>query len=782
MPYPLPLTRTEAYLAYKAGVIQQSDLNPSLAVPRNGIDAWLAYWTGLAADYPKREDGTPHILQEEEAYIAYLCGVINEYPEKCLRRVGAYLRYIISARWGRPDHPLNREELYLSLIKTQFITSGDPSSDITIDGTAKASFVDIKMYGDTHQQTYTGKNLLQPKNYEQGGITTTYNSTTGEIHVHGTPTTYWATVSDQITLNISAGSYMLSLDKACPTIVGLGLTVGGTRTAYPIVKGDTSKAVSVTATPSKADIYLSGMTAGTEIDFKFKIQFEAGSQATSFEPYVGGLPSPNPDYPQSIQTVTGLQTVEVQGKNLNRFPYESGSSRTHRGVTFTANPDGSVTIKGTHDGSGTAIYYFRDFWTYNETKGVIVDANTTITASITGGDGYAIRFIAEGYHSDGTYDQFNTNSTQTITTTAKATFNGRITVYAGFSSTDGVTVYPMIEAGSTATQFVPYSKHAYPINLGNNLFNKDSYGLLTGYLNGTSGKIEASAGAASRAIYIPCEPNTTYTASKVNSGSNPRFCVFDTEELPADGVSALGYVGTPQGLNADTILTYTTKSTAKYLCVFVKAASTEATLDSILATLQIEVGSQATTYAPYKTPIELCKLGTYQDYIWKDGGDWKVHKATGKFLFENMSFYASRIGSASHWRMQSTDLTNIIVRTGSTAITLAKTNVYVARSQSATSSLTMGFDVNASGAVQIYDPDYDTNSAESFIADMTSKGAYIVYPLATPTDTTITDQALIAQLEALVKGGSEEGTTYIKLSTPEPNLPGLLYVEAAKYV
>lgn len=134
---------------------------------------------------------------------------------------------------------------------------------------------------------------------------------------------------------------------------------------------------------------------------------------------------------------------------------------------------------------------------------------------------------------------------------------------------------------------------------GKNLFNKNSYGLLPGYLNGISGKIEASEGAASRTVYIPCEPSTTYTTSKVNSGSNPRFCVFDTEELPANGVDALGYAGTPQGLNTNTSLTYTTKPTAKYLCVFVKAASTEATLDSILATLQIEAGSTATAYEPY---------------------------------------------------------------------------------------------------------------------------------------------------------------------------------------
>ena len=56
-----------------------------------------------------------------------------------------------------------------------------------------------------------------------------------------------------------------------------------------------------------------------------------------------------------------------------------------------------------------------------------------------------------------------------------------------------------------------------------------------------------------------------------------------------------------------------------------------------------------------------------------------------------------------------------------------------------------------------------------------------VAPLATPTDTAITDQNLINQLNALKQGGAEDGTTYIKVSATDPNLPGLLYVEAPKY-
>lgn len=333
MPYPLPLTRTEAYLAYKAGVIQQSDLKPSLAVPRNGIDAWLAYWTGLAADYPKREDGTPHILQEEEAYIAYLCGVVSEYPEKCLRRVGAYLRYLISARWGRPDRPLNREELYLSLIKTQFIPSGDPSSDITIEGTCKAPFVDVKMYGDTFQQTYTGKNLVGfPVAHltDQDGLTLDFASD-GTITVDGTRSVTSATnYNDSTLFNYQAGSFTLTVIPISGSFSGAAI---GTRahkanlgqqswyqtynSAGQYNQGTLTKTAEEIAEVAGIQLLIGSGTAVFN-NFKFKLQVTVGSDHdTSFEPFVGGQPSPSPSYPQDINVVTGTQTVSINGTDYS---------------------------------------------------------------------------------------------------------------------------------------------------------------------------------------------------------------------------------------------------------------------------------------------------------------------------------------------------------------------------------------------------------------------------------------------------------------------------------
>ena len=665
MPYPLPLTRTEAYLAYKAGVITAESLKPSLSVPRIGIDAWLAYWTGLNNDYPKDGNGDPLCLTQEEAYVAYLSGVLNEYPENALHRVSAYLRYLISARWGRPDHPLNREELYLSLMLPPYIPSGDPSSDITIDGTAKAPFIDVKMYGDTYQHTYTGKNLLQPKNWEQGGIITEYNSATGEIHVHGTPTTYWATVSDQITLNISAGSYTLSLDKACPTIVGLGLTVGGTRTAYPIAKGDTSKSVSVTSTPSKADIYLSGMTAGTEIDFKFKIQFEAGSQATPFEPYVGGVHSPSPEFPQQIQTVTGEQIVEVNGKNkldVNAEPYAAILS------DYEVNGD-EIAITYNPAGSGTGNYSYVMFRLY---VGKDIEAGQTYTLS---------------------YDSVRRNVGEP---------SGRI-LFTTYSSTG--------ESPNNNLAGANYPDKSVTFTVPNNA-------IVVGV-----------------ALYCPKSEGVTQTYSKVmlEKGSSPTSFV-------------------PYSKN----------------------------------TYQLDLGS-----------IKLCKLSTYQDYIWKDGDDWKVHKATGyekklvtiSGLNGNASVGGASTTSNGVFSIGSSNWGSDYDTTAGVAIASSIIGVYQSQElsgNSAANSMVDGTFCQRSGTndriyfrVAAWAGIKTVNDVNQMMTD--NGGIDLWYPLASPTDTVITDSNLIAQLNALKQGGAEDGTTYIKVNANDPNLPGLLVVEAPKY-
>lgn len=78
------------------------------------------------------------------------------------------------------------------------------------------------------------------------------------------------------------------------------------------------------------------------------IQLEKGSEATSFEPYTGGIPSPNPEYPQEIKSVVN-PTVKVSNEDgtesqtialpytLNAIPVSSGGNVTIDGQQYVSD-------------------------------------------------------------------------------------------------------------------------------------------------------------------------------------------------------------------------------------------------------------------------------------------------------------------------------------------------------------------------------------------------------------------------------------------------------------
>lgn len=178
--------------------------------------------------------------------------------------------------------------------------------------------------------------------------------------------------------------------------------------------------------------------------------------------------TPTPDAPVAVQTVTGENVVKICGKNLLPYPYNFGTSATSDGITVTANSDGSITINGTKASSSTTIFFLRpQFWSYNETNGIIIPAGKTVTSSLKGAEvaNGKLTMRSECYYADGTHDFLVAGaSPDTATMRAKATLNARLLVYQGYTF-DNLTVYPQIELG-TATDYEPYQSQNYTISLG----------------------------------------------------------------------------------------------------------------------------------------------------------------------------------------------------------------------------------------------------------------------------------------------------------------------------
>ena len=80
-----------------------------------------------------------------------------------------------------------------------------------------------------------------------------------------------------------------------------------------------------------------------------------------FEPYTGGVASPNPEYPQEIKTSVA-NTIKTHGKNFIPYPY-SEATHTERGITWTDLGDGRVMANGTN--TATSNYSWFAFATEN---------------------------------------------------------------------------------------------------------------------------------------------------------------------------------------------------------------------------------------------------------------------------------------------------------------------------------------------------------------------------------------------------------------------------------
>lgn len=176
-------------------------------------------------------------------------------------------------------------------------------------------------------------------------------------------------------------------------------------------------------------------------------------------------------------------------------------------------------------------------------------------------------------------------------------FSGETASLTAFMSVDW-----QLEEGATATPWSPFA-NICPITgwtgceanvTSANLFDKDNPLVINAYLD--NGKIISNS--SHRTIYIPCKPNTAYTAQKIAVNTNDRFYIAYCNEFPANNVSIYGLTGKGVNFVVGEKYSYsvTTGADAKYIVVWVSTASD---YNDSISTTMIEVGETASTYKPY---------------------------------------------------------------------------------------------------------------------------------------------------------------------------------------
>lgn len=251
--------------------------------------------------------------------------------------------YALSKRRGTTGDlgPLKKElgklKEDLSNKITKFYASNQGETHLADSDNGK--IMNMMLYGKSEQFTTIGKNLLKIKDGTQTLRGVTVTAKDGVVALKGTATeSGWAILAiDSFVLdgtyilssNITANIRVLVANKSFKTVLKQGKSANlenaeASKVCFTVTEGETYDISNIL------------------------IQIEKGSVATSYEPYTGGIPSPNPSYPQEIKSVvnpivklsnedgTQFKTVTLP-YTLNAIPVSSGGNVTINGQQYIAD-------------------------------------------------------------------------------------------------------------------------------------------------------------------------------------------------------------------------------------------------------------------------------------------------------------------------------------------------------------------------------------------------------------------------------------------------------------
>lgn len=311
------------------------------------------------------------------------------------------------------------------------------------------------------------------------------------------------------------------------------------------------------------------ISAGTLLTYS-NIQIEKGSTATTYEPY---------EY-------LGPKTIIIpsNSKNLIKYPYTE-TTKTQKGITFTDNGDGTITVNGTSTGLATftlgsvSLDKTKSYFLYGKNTSSNLPLRIQIGQAWRAeeGNGLAISQIS------------GNACTITLGALKGFTFNN-------------VIIYPQLEEGLVATDYkvntgdkevlkVKYnSKNLIPYPYFSNTITNNG----VTYTVNANGSIKVSGTASadnnstffirSNTLPLTLKQGEQYTLSGHIEGSGVTFSMQDSSFKQIISVN-----------NTATSKSFTTLYSNYYMWLVVLKGTT---VDTVVYP-QLEMGNKATDYVPY---------------------------------------------------------------------------------------------------------------------------------------------------------------------------------------
>lgn len=502
------------------------------------------------------------------------------------------------------DLPENYNEVYVETgIKyhNDIVTEGE---EITLKE-EKEIPLNLEISGNHKQETYSGKNILNfgaSKSGTINGITYSYDENTQIWTVNGTATAktdvhFGSIIKSKANKvyqletfhlggSISSDKCMIYMQDENQNWAGWSCQLLNVDARQPATK---DKNLSMGLLIFRIE---SGITLN---NYKFKAQFEQTDNPTvvEWEPYVGGILSPNPNYPSEIKTV---------GSNVNLAKETQIGYWNNNGVfDYDSN--------------------------FASSKQIEVDEGKIYIASLFDKNKkYVGKMVYVLFDKDKNFTRYSGEETITIANNEKYV---SIRTYANQKKYINDNDYLIkLEEGSTPTSYSPYGQGSVKVRKCNkNLFNAYSSDLLY-YLrntdkekytinNSNSIKVEGTGVSWNRLeITISnLKPNTKYTITSqitnITQGWAGLLCDYDNNNIFK--------VSNKEQSNPQ--ITIITDENGKVKIQFyTNYTSTVQNSSAIFNDIELEEGSTATTYETHQEQSYI--ITTQQEMLEGDYFDW----------------------------------------------------------------------------------------------------------------------------------------------------------------
>lgn len=199
---------------------------------------------------------------------------------------------------------------YNALYSNALIKMNNTGTDLTINDTAETP-MPMKLGANTEQASTTGKNLANVNNLSNISISS-YKLTVVDNTIIIQDNTY-ANGATNSGKKLSALCPNLQVDDVVYLFFKTTSSVENKNIIYIGTTWTNGTSKTITQAMLDANVIFYGGYNETAVISEFMI---TKVNDDTYEPYTNGIPAPNPEFPETIHTISGDNEIKVEGKNL----------------------------------------------------------------------------------------------------------------------------------------------------------------------------------------------------------------------------------------------------------------------------------------------------------------------------------------------------------------------------------------------------------------------------------------------------------------------------------